>query len=217
MHPLQFPMRLILVLILDSGCKMARMALNELELLIGTTIPDNVTGLISPADVRNMMSDIIDSSTPSFALMWGDHSAVPVTKNVTTAWSVFSGTSLYSNTGTSDPSELPVDPSSGSMAVQFANFVHSVRGAITLTGAVNREIQFAVGHDGVPISGTSGLTLTGVNKQLSVMDDITFVAGSGWNLQLLIRAADGGASFDVSINSINMQATLEPTHLGVPL
>lgn len=191
---------------------MTRMPLDNLKTLVGETIPDNITGLISPLDVRSMMEDIIDSSTPAYAFMWGDHTASPITKNVTTSWSVLLGASMYPNVGVSDPTELNAIPSTGSMPVEFPNYVHTVRGSISLSGPTNRELEFAIGHDGVPIDGVMTLTLTGPSKQQSMIDAVTFVARSGWNLQLLVRFSDGGASADISVRSINMQGTLEPTH-----
>lgn len=191
---------------------MARLPLDALKTTVASLLPNNVTGLISPQDVRDSLTDIIDSCTPSFAFMWGDHTAAPITKNVTTSWSVFLGASTYPNVGVSDPAELPADPASGSMAVQYADFVHSVRGSMSITGPANRELQFCIGHDGVPIDGIANLTLVGPTKQQSVIDAVTFVARSGWNLQLLVRFSDGGAAANIGILSINMQGTVEPTH-----
>lgn len=191
---------------------MTRLALDELQTLIGTTIPDNVTGLISPEDVRQMLIDVMDSCSPSYALMWGDHSETPITKNLTGSWSVFLGSSLYSNADSSDVAELPTDPASGSMAIQYPDFAHSIRGTISLAGPANREMQFAVGHDGVPIGVPMSITLARTTKPSSVINAALFNARFGWNLQLMARLSDGGAAADVSVYGIYMEGSINPTH-----
>lgn len=190
---------------------MPRMALNDLQTQINTLLPDNITGLISPADVRTMLIDTIQSLQPAWSFMWGDHQALPIVINVSGSWAPIAGADLYTDTGLSDPSELPVNPATGSMAVQFADFVHYTSGSITLSGPTGREISLAIGHDGVPINGIAATTLGGTIQQRSLFSEATFIARDGWDLQLLVRFSDGGAAADVNFYHARMEGSLQPT------
>lgn len=48
---------------------MARKSINELIAQATADIPDNVTGLVSPADVRNLIIDFLNAIAPAYALM----------------------------------------------------------------------------------------------------------------------------------------------------
>lgn len=191
---------------------MPRMPLDELEVLIANTIPDNTTGLISPADVRSMLLDVVQSLQASWAFMWGDHPNTPVVVPVTSTWTPLAGTALYTDEGLSDPAELSANRATGSLGVQFPDYVHYLSGNITVSGPSNRELSFALGHNGVPINGVVTETLGGVSKPLGVNSDATFIARTGWNLQLLVRWSDGGADANINVEHLRMEGSLQPTH-----
>lgn len=191
---------------------MARTDLTTLVATITATIPDNVIGAVSPADVRNMLIDTIQSLQPAYAFMWGDHTSVPIVRSITSgSWHVLAGADLYTDTGVSDVTELPADPATGQMAVQFADFVHTLRGSISVSGPNGRELSFTVGHDGVPIDGSTIITLQGAAQRMSAANEMTFIGRTGWDLQLLARFTDGGATANINIYTVDMGGSLQPT------
>lgn len=190
---------------------MPRMPLDDLQTLITSTVPDNITGLVSPEDVRTMLLNIIQSMQPAYSFMWGDHQGTPIVVNVGNTWQPIAGVSLYTDTGLSDPAELPVNPTTGSMAVQFPDYVHSMSGSITVSGSSGREFSLALGHDGVPIDGIATTTLGGTPQQRPLFGEATFIARTGWNLQLLCRFSDGGAAANVNFYHARFEGSLQPT------
>jgi hypothetical protein len=65
---------------------MTRRTIVELIAQANTTLPDNTTGLIDPADVRNMILDFLDTIRPSYAAI---RIGAGVSKAVTTTFSTF--------------------------------------------------------------------------------------------------------------------------------
>ena len=65
---------------------MTRKTIVELLAQADATLPDNTTGLIDPADVRNMIKDFLDTVRPSYAAM---RIASGISKAVTTTFSTF--------------------------------------------------------------------------------------------------------------------------------
>lgn len=192
---------------------MSRLALNPLVALINSLVVDNDTGLISPADVRGLLVDIVDSTTPAYALMWGDHTAVPVVRSINSAtWTTLGGNDLFTGVGLSDPTELTADPATGNMPVTFPDFVYSLAGEMVVAGPNGRELAFTVGHDGVPLGASAINTLGGTSQLRSVANALTFVGRTGWNLQLLAKFTDAGATANVDIYNISMMGSLKPTH-----
>lgn len=72
---------------------MTRRTIVELIAQANATLPDNVIGDISPADVRNMILDFLDTIRPSYAVI--QIGSTGVSKAVTTAFSTFSWATEY--------------------------------------------------------------------------------------------------------------------------
>lgn len=72
---------------------MTRRTIVELIAQANTTLEDNVIGAISPADVRNMILDLLDTVRPSYAVIQIDDTGV--SKAVTTAYSTFAWETTY--------------------------------------------------------------------------------------------------------------------------
>jgi hypothetical protein len=71
---------------------MTRRTIVELIAQADATLPDNVTGLIDPADVRNMIKDFLDTVRPSYAVI---NITTGVSKAVTTVFSTFAWATQY--------------------------------------------------------------------------------------------------------------------------
>jgi len=72
---------------------MTRRTIVELIAQANSTLPDNVTGLIDPADVRNMILDFLDTVRPSYAVI--QIGSVGQSKAVTTIYSTFTWSTTY--------------------------------------------------------------------------------------------------------------------------
>jgi hypothetical protein len=72
---------------------MTRRTIVELVAQANATLEDNVIGGISPADVRNMILDFLDTIRPSYAVI--NIGASGVSKAVTAAFSTFSWAATY--------------------------------------------------------------------------------------------------------------------------
>jgi hypothetical protein len=72
---------------------MTRRTIVELIAQANATLPDNVIGDISPADVRNMILDFLDTIRPSYAVI--QIGSAGVSKAVTAAFSTFAWATQY--------------------------------------------------------------------------------------------------------------------------
>jgi hypothetical protein len=71
---------------------MTRRTIVELIAQANATLEDNVIGAISPADVRNMVLDFLDTIRPSYAVI---NIVAGISKAVTTAYSTFAWATTY--------------------------------------------------------------------------------------------------------------------------
>jgi len=72
---------------------MPRKSITELTAQADATLPDNITGLITPAAVRNMIKDFLDCMRPSYMAV---NLTTPLIKAATTVDSTFAWQAQYS-------------------------------------------------------------------------------------------------------------------------
>lgn len=120
---------------------MARKSINELIAQATADIPDNVTGLVSPADVRNLIIDFLNAIAPAYGVL-GLAGPTNQTLNIAPALMVFD-TAQDSN------------PAQTTTSVPASTVARSERGTSTINFTVDFECQtgrfvtFTLFKDGV--------------------------------------------------------------------
>jgi len=188
---------------------MSRQLTDQLIADLNSRLPDNTTGTITPAVLRSVITDAIQSLRPAFATMWGNHSAAPksVTLNSST-WTIINASGMWPNVGRSDPTELDYDTASGSFLVKFGGHVHGQQGKMSFIGPNARTLQVSIGYNGIAVGPTQTINCDG--KAMSIADDLIWLPPANAQLQFLAKW-DTGANAAISITHIEVGAELFTT------
>ena len=146
---------------------MTRKFLDDLSAEISLKVPDNTTGLVTPAIVRNLMIDITDSTVEDIAFIYRSSPLLAYARGVAPALlgGVFNATYLAPNMdGTS------VDENAGTIIL--GNVAgRQYRGVLQITfeGTNGAEVLGGLYIDGVLSSlWAGGVTIPGVGKQVTL-------------------------------------------------
>ena len=185
---------------------MSRQLTNQLIADLNSRLPDNTNGQITPAELRSVLTDIIQSLRPAFVTMWGNHNAAPksVTLNSAT-WTIINAAGMWPNVGRSDGSELDYDQATGSFLVKFGGYVHGQTGKMSFIGPSNRVLQVSIGYNGLPVGPVATINCDG--RAMSIADDLIWLPPDGAQLQFLAKW-ESGANAAISITHIEIGAEL---------
>lgn len=188
---------------------MSRQLTDQLIADLNSRLPDNTTGTITPAALRSVIADAIQSLRPAFATMWGNHSAAPksVTLNSTT-WTVINASGMWPNAGRSDASELDYDTNTGSFIVKFGGYVHGQQGKMSFIGPNGRVLNVSIGYNGIPVGPIATINCDG--KDMSIADDLIWLPPANAQLQFLAKWSTG-ANAAISISHVEVGAELFST------
>ncbi len=186
---------------------MSRKFLDDIKTDINTLWADNITGNISPADLRGPIIDSIDS-------LKQDEGQIAST--APTIGLVLTGTfqdliTTYDIESGDDGSFLKTFFASGQIQSSATpGFSYQCVGRVTVEAANNETIEFSVGINSVPIGFIGALT-GNANNDLSVdFSHFERAASANDNFTLMARAADGAATID--IQAILMTLIIWPTN-----
>jgi hypothetical protein len=190
---------------------MSRQLTNQLIADLNSRIPDNTTGQVTPAQMRSVLTDVIQSLRPAFATMWGNHNTTPksVTLNSAT-WTIINATGMWPNFGLSDSTELDLSTTTGSFLVKFPGYVHGQSGKMSFIGPNGRVLQVSVGYNGIPVGPIATINCDG--KDMSIADDLIWLPPENAQLQFLAKWATG-ASAAISISHVEVGAELMTTRI----
>lgn len=189
---------------------MSRQLTNQLIADLNSRLPDNNAFLITPAQMRAVITDVIQSLRPAFATMWGNHNASPrvLSLNAST-WTVVNGVGYWPNYAQSDSSELEYNLAAGSFLVKYGGYNHEQMGTMSFSGPNNRILNVSIGYNGIPVGPIASINCDG--KQMSVDDRLIWVPPANAQLQFLAKWADGGAAASITIYHIEVGAALITT------
>jgi hypothetical protein len=186
-----------------------RLLTDQLIADLNSRVPDNTSGAVTPAVMRSVLTDLIQSLRPAFATMWGNHNAAPksVTLNSTT-WTIINASGMWPNVARSDAGELDYNQSTGSFLVKFGGYVHGQQGKMSFVGPNGRTLHVSIGYDGIQVGPVQTINCDG--KAMSIADDLIWVPPANAQLQFLAKW-DTGASGAISITHIEFGAELFTT------
>jgi len=189
---------------------MSRQLTNQLIADLNSRLPDNNSFLITPAQMRSIITDVIQSLRPAYAMMWGNHNASPKTVSLNSAtWTVINGAGFWPNVAQSDASELEYNVANGSFLVKFGGYIHEQMGSMSFLGPNNRILNVSIGYNGIPVGPVASINCD--NNQMAILDELVWAPPANAQLQFLAKWADGGAAANITIYHIEVGATLVTT------
>ena len=123
---------------------MARKSITELEVQADTTIEDNVSGLVSPADVRNMVKDFLNAVRPAYGV-------IQQTGNRTQNFGLTPVKVQWNNASDSDINQTNSSAANGRIS-RTERGMSSLNFNIDMEATVGRFITFTLFKNGVATS-----------------------------------------------------------------
>ena len=188
---------------------MTRRFLDDIRADIASQMPDNTLGLITPAIVRNLLNDIIDSTIQDEC---GIVTSVPVAGFAVTTTFTPITTAVFTQDIGGDGSFLTVNAAGGNITLSStAGFAYSVVAAISFEAPNNDEIEIVVLVDGVPKPYSPLGTGRGNNRPVTVyVDAIINPAPASALVQVGLRAPAGATT--ILIEDCVLGVTIQPTN-----
>ena len=179
-------------------------------------IEDNNTGLVTPADVRAILTDMMDSLKEDEANLYSTAASSFTFPTPNDTWGVVGGAGIY-DVATGDDSLgdafLNVDQTAGTVTGKDVDgYSYEFFCNITIDDIPNnREIYLCVSQNGTPISETS-LTGRGINDPVS-RSWSTFLQTATANDVFALSIKDPiAAATVVDIDSVNFLTVIKPTN-----
>lgn len=186
---------------------MARRFLDDIRDDVTTLFADNISGNISPADLRSVFDDTIDSVIQDEADIFSNAPTVGVVLTGTFA----ALTTVYDVNGGGDGSFLTPSFSSGTITGSVTQgFSYTIRGAVTIAAGNNEEIEFAIGIDGVAEPFFATAVGDGVRDQSISVGAFDRTAKISAVYTLMARAVDGAAT--ITVDAVRLVAVIQPTN-----
>jgi hypothetical protein len=153
---------------------MTRRFTNELINALSTSLPDNETGLITPAMLRSAITDTIMSLRPAYSALVGDNQATPKTVLLSNAaWTPLNVTGLFSSVQNSDIAELEGTVATGKIKVKLDSYVHFASAQLTVTGPNGRILDLAIGVGVTPLDQFTTIELVGAGTWQQVVTQVS--------------------------------------------
>ncbi len=186
---------------------MTRRFLDDIKEDIAQLWPNNITGAISPADLRGPVLDMVDSLKQDECELEGSAPTVGLALTGT----FVSLTTVFDGESGGDGVFLKPDFANGVIVgATTAGFSYLITGDITVEANNNETIELVVGVNGVP-TGFIGALTGNSNNDLSVsISHFVRTSESDAVYTLMARAADGAATID--IQEASMIAIIWPTN-----
>lgn len=186
---------------------MTRRFLDDIRSDVTTLLADNMAGDISPADMRSIFDDTIDSTIADEGEIFSTASTIGVVLTGTFA----SLTTIYDVNGGGDGNFLNPAFASGTITGSgTAGFSYTVRAAITIAAGNNEEVEFAIGINGVAEPYFATLVGDGARDQSVSIGAFDRTSSISAVYTLMARAADGAATIDV--DAVRLVAVIQPTN-----
>lgn len=185
---------------------MARRFLDDIREDIVTLFADNTGGNISPADLRSVTRDSLDSTVPDE----GDIFSTAPTVGVVLTGTYVDLTDIYDG-GAGDGSFIDTDFAAGTITGgAIAGFSYTIRAAITLNASNNEVIEFAIGIDGVAEPYFATITGDGMRDQSVSVGAFDRTSGISTVYTLMARAVDGDAT--ITVDAVRLVLVIQPTN-----
>jgi hypothetical protein len=185
---------------------MARRFLDDIRADIATLLPDNTSGLITPAIVRSILTDIVDSEYSDEGGMTGGEVLGVTVTGTPTPLSIFN----------TEIGALPgfITPNSGAGTItcsSTAGFTYSVYGVITFEADNNEPITLNITTDGIPRSVFSTGTGRGPGRPITLLVE-GLVLSTPPNAVMQLTLNSDGSTEQIDILSSAFFVTIDPTN-----
>jgi hypothetical protein len=165
---------------------MTRRTIVELIAQADSTLPDNVTGLIDPADVRNMIKDFLDTIRPSYAAI---QISTGISKAVTTTFSTFT----WSNTEIAQAPDWTVSLASGTIQRDGGPATTRITFNIDVVATNNSITTFALFVNGVLTPwAVSNTSTSSADTQSFSLSAINYNASATIQYQIQVKSTAAG-------------------------
>lgn len=158
--------------------------------------PDNTTGLITPAAVRQMFEDIIDSFTQAWGILQGSPGVATALTTTPTKLSIF-------DTVFATSPELAADATTDSITATLGGYF-SFNVTVSMAGDNNADIELALYRDGAPTIWVSLTTTTGAANRAELTLEGFTQGNPGSVFELYARTLTGTANVTFSLNQFLM-------------
>ena len=186
---------------------MARLFLDDLRANINAAIPDNAVGEVSPADVRNNLLDMVDSTVPDEAAL--TQSAPLNSVALTTAW--LTPLSQFDGSIGGDGVFLKPNPAGGYIeSTTTPGFTYYVIAETNIVPGNNVLIDISVLLNGVPVGPISEVIGNG-NDPISV-SIIALENAMPSDGQLSVGYRSPGGNEDIDILDAGTLVIITPTN-----
>jgi hypothetical protein len=184
---------------------MARLFLDNLRANINAAIPDNSVGEVSPADVRNNLLDMVDSTVPDETALTQSAPAVGIV--LSPAW--LTPLNQFDGSIGGDGNFLKPNPAGGYVeGSTTAGFSYYVLAETNIVAPNNAEISVSAGLDGVPFGPVVTLISGGDPLSASVIALVNALPSDG---QVSLMYASS-TSATITIDSAETLVIITPTN-----
>jgi hypothetical protein len=191
---------------------MTRKFLDEIEGQINSTLPDNTTGLITPANHRTMLLDLLESTTPLIGELFSPTPVIGVQVGNT-----FQAITDYEQANGGDPTDLVLNAVAGTITSGPTDgWNYSILGQVQVEAGNGIGLEVGIAGAGVVQTFVAGITGRGAGNPVTgiVYADV-FAGAPTTAIDLRIRNINGG-TVSVDIVQSALRATLLPTQSAPP-
>lgn len=135
--------------------------LNDIRTEINALFPDNTAGLITPAALRTVVNDMVDSLFDRGCALRGP-GVTPVAQALTATPTLFPA--LYTDVINNNPSVFTTNLVAGNITALEGGFSHQLQVSAIVAAAINTQVSVTVFKNGAAISGQAGVETTGAGE-----------------------------------------------------
>lgn len=180
---------------------MARKSMNELRAEALAAFPDNVTGLVTPADLRNFCLNFINAISPAFGLL---SAAGPLSQT----FGLTSSLVVFSNAYDSDPAQTTSSAAGTVARAERGN--STINFSIDVACANNVSVTFTIHKNGAPTAWSITATGRGASNPVSVALTAVDYADPAATYSIQAVAENAGTACTLSTMAFIVQ--VEPTN-----
>ncbi len=186
---------------------MARRFLDDIRTDIANEMADNVLGDITPAIMRARLNDLIDSTIGDEADLFSTSSTAGIVLTGTFA----SLATIYDAEAGGDGDFLNTAFAAGTITgTSTPGFTYTIAASITVMGANNEEIEFAIGINGVAGDFFATLVGDGLRAYSVSLIGLDRSASASAVYTLMARASDGAAT--ITVDAVRLVVVIQPTN-----
>ena len=171
---------------------MTRKFLDQIKTDMETILPDNLTNEVSPADIRTVITDVMDSTKQDEGVISGGAVGVAPLDGV------FQSLASFDTEEGDDAIFLKLNAAAGQIqTASTAGYTYQISAKIAFD-AGNNNLEFTIGMNGTPIGFITRDEGAGNNDQVTIqVGYFSRSTPADAVFTLMVRAVDGSANLNV--------------------